>query len=232
MRPDLLILGDSHTAALQEAAVAQGLRSEMLYISGNFWHENQMRPHRGQGISTPHRRGLNRKIIEFNARIDGSAFPADVPVLASIGYHLGRLVPLLARHGHTPDPAHLAATDDALFVTDDFLLAYLMHHRDSLFRLLRFGAQTARLTVIAPPLVQTDPTALYVARRITQVLRGAGLTVFDPREEPDWADTPLPEHLRAPDGVHGNAAYGAEVLDRLAARGLLTCGTPAQAATA
>lgn len=222
MHPDLLIIGDSHTAALQEAAAARGLRSEMLYISGNFWHENQMRPHRAQGISQPHRRGLNRKIIAFNAQTGGSVFRRDIPVIASIGYHLGRLVPLFARHGHTPDTDHFAENDGLLFVSDDFLLSYILHHRDSLFRLLRFGAQYAKLTVVAPPMIQTDPVALYIGRRITTALRKQGLTVFDPRDEADWADRPLPEALRAPDGVHGNAAYGAEVLDRLSLRGLLT----------
>ena len=39
MQPDVLIVGDSHTAALHEAAVARGLASRLLYINGNFWHE-------------------------------------------------------------------------------------------------------------------------------------------------------------------------------------------------
>lgn len=222
MHPDLLIIGDSHTAALQEAAVARGLRSEMLYISGNFWHENQMRPNRAHGLAQPHRRGLNRRIVDFTTQAGGPAFRRDVPVLASIGYHLGRLVPLFSRHGHTPDAAHFAENDGLLFVTDDFLMSYILHHRDNLFRLLRYGAQNAKLTVVAPPMIQTDPVALYIGRRITTALRKHGLTVFDPRDEEDWAGGPLPEHLRAPDGVHGNAAYGAEVLDRLSRRGLLT----------
>lgn len=221
MRPDLLIVGDSHSAALQEAAIARGLRSEMLYISGNLWHENKMRPHPSQGLSTPHRRGLNRRIAEFSAKVQGSAFPKDIPVLASIGYHLGRLVPPFQRHGHSPDPAHAGVTEDALFVSDAFLLSYIFHHRNSLFRLLRLAGQDANLLVIAPPMIQSDPVALYFAARITRILRDHGIAVFDPREEPDWADKPLPDHLRAPDGVHGNAAYGAEVLSRLFDRDLI-----------
>ncbi|WP_435257856.1 hypothetical protein ACSBLW_17380 [Thioclava sp. FR2] len=221
MRPDLLIIGDSHTAALQEAAIARGLRSEMLYISGNFWHENKMRPHPDYGLTTPHRRGLNRRIAEFSQTVEGSAFPKDIPVLASIGYHLGRLVPLFSRHGHSPDPSHAAVTEEALFVSDAFLVAYIFSHRNSLFRLLRLGGLDANLLVIAPPMIQTDPVALYFAARITRILRDHGIAVFDPREEPDWADQPLPENLRAPDGVHGNEAYGAEVLARIFDRDLI-----------
>lgn len=222
MHPDLLIIGDSHTAALHEAALARGLKPGLLYISGNFWHENQMRPNRAHGLTQPHRRGLNRRIIDFTEQTGGPAFRKDVPVLASIGYHLGRLVPLFSRHGHTPDAAQFGQDDAHLFVSDDFLMSYILHHRDTLFRVLRYGAQNAKLTVVAPPMIQTDPVALYIGRRITSALRKHGLTVFDPRDEEDWADRPLPEHLRAQDGVHGNAAYGAEVLDRLSHRGLLT----------
>lgn len=221
MRPDLLIVGDSHTAALQEAAIARGLDSKMLYISGNFWHENRMRPHPTLGLSSQHRRGLNRRIAEFAEEAGGSAFPKDIPVLASIGYHLGRLVPPLSRHGHSPSPDHVAADEGALFLSDAFLTGYIFHHRNSLFRLLRLASQNANLLVIAPPMIQTDPVALHVGARITRILRDHGIAVFDPREEADWADRPLPEALRAPDGVHGNAAYGEEVLERIFDRELI-----------
>lgn len=221
MRPDLLIVGDSHTAALQEAAIARGLNAQMLYISGNLWHENKMRPHPTQGLATPHRKGLNRRISDFCAEAGTSAFPKDIPVLASIGYHLGRLVPPFVRHGHTPDPDHAAETEDALFVSDAFLLGYIFHHRSSLFRLLRLASQDANLLVIAPPIIQTDPAALAIGARITRILRENGIPVFDPREEPDWAGKPLPEALRAPDGVHGNTAYGAEILSRIFDRDLI-----------
>lgn len=221
MRPDLLIVGDSHTAALQEAAVARGLQSSMLYISGNFWHENRMRPHPTMGLSSQNRRGLNLRIAAFSKEIGGSVFPKDIPVLASIGYHLGRLVPPFARYGHSPAPIHAAGDEGALFVSDAFLTGYIFHHRNSLFRLLRLAGQNANLLVVAPPMIQTDPVALHVAGRITRILRDHGIAVFDPREEPDWADRPLPEALRAPDGVHGNAAYGEEVLRRVLGRELI-----------
>lgn len=112
-------------------------------------------------------------------------------------------------------------TESSLFLSDAFLTAYIFEHRNSLFRLLRLASQNANLVVVAPPLIQTDPVAMHVGRRITRILRDHGIPVFDPREEPDWADSPLPEALRAPDGVHGNAAYGAQVLDRIFKRDLI-----------
>ncbi len=218
--PDLILLGDSHTGALHQAAVARGMDARLLYINGNFWHENRMRWHPRMGIGAKYRPRLQRQIRDLAQSLGGTVFPADTPVLASIGYHLGRLVPRLARLGHTPDPLH-AETDDRLFLSQAFLDAYILSQRGNLIDLLASAARVAPVVVIAPPMIQTDPVALYVANRITEVLMARGVRVFDPRREPDWAGQPLPEALRAPDQVHGNAAYGEAVLARLFDRGLL-----------
>lgn len=213
---DLVIIGDSHSAALQMAASARGLSAKMLYLSGNFWHENKMMHDRVRGISATYRRGLQRQIEAFADDLGGTVFPANVPILASFGYHLGRLVPLLTRHHHS-----LLPLSDQIYLSDSFINAYLLYHRGGLYRLLRLAARRADVIVVAPPLVQADPIAREVARRITTTLQGYGLRVFDPDREPDWAGAPLPVELRSADQVHGNAAYGEEVLSRLEARGLL-----------
>ena len=95
--PDLILLGDSHTGALHQAAVARGMDARLLYINGNFWHENRMRWHPRMGIGAKYRPRLQRQIRDLAQSLGGTVFPADTPVLASIGYHLGRLVPRLAR---------------------------------------------------------------------------------------------------------------------------------------
>ena len=222
MRPDLMIIGDSHTAALQEAALQRGLQSKLLYISGNFWHEGKIRIHPELGLSAAYRPALHRRIRNLVAEIDNRPlFTRDVPVIASFGYHLGRLVPVFARHGHTPDPDDFAERDAALFVSDAFLAHYILAHRGSLLRLLRLAAHRCDLVVVAPPLIQTDPVARRFAATITDMLLGAGLKVFDPRREPDWAGAPLATEWRSVDQVHGNIAYGTEVLARLFDRGLI-----------
>lgn len=221
MQPDLLVVGDSHTAALHEGALAGGLRSELLYISGNLWHENKMMRHQTQGLAAPYRPGVNRSIAAFAKKVGGSVFPPETPIMASIGFHLGRLAPMLKRTGHSPDAEHVRQDESLLFVSDAFLTSYIFAHRDSLFRVLRFAKQKADLVVVAPPIIHADPVTLRFAARITAILRGNGIQVFDPREEEDWAGKPLPEHFRAPDMVHGNAVYGAEVLARIFARGLI-----------
>lgn len=222
---DLVIVGDSHTAALQEAAIARGLASKMLYISGNFWHEGKIRYNAELGLSAAYRPGLHRRIRALAAELGGPVFPKDVPVIASFGYHLGRIVPLFARSGHTPDSRDFDASPDRLFASSALVDAYLHHHRGALWRVLRLAAQGSNIVVVAPPIVQTDPVAMHLAGLITDRLTSLGLRVFDPRREADWAGKPLPEEWRTADGVHGNAAYGAEVLRRLEDRGLV--GLPA-----
>lgn len=221
MSPELLIIGDSHTAALQQAAQARGIASQMLYLSGNFWHDGRIRWSRKTGIAATWRPAVQARIAEAAAAAGGTVFPRGVPILASFGYHLGRLAPLFGRHGHTPDVADAAARDEALFVSDAFLHAYLHAHRGPLLRILRLAARTCDVVVVAPPVVQADPVALRMAGAITAMLRGSGVRVFDPRTEADWDGQPLPDHLRSDDGVHGNAAYGDWVLGRLFDRGLI-----------
>jgi hypothetical protein len=222
MRPDLLIIGDSHTAALQQAAVLRDVKSKLLYISGNFWHEGKIRPHADLGLSALYRPPLHRRIENLVAETGNkSLFSRDVPVLASFGYHLGRMVPRFARYGHTPDAQQSQDEKDTLFVSDAFLAQYIHAHRGSLFRLLRFAARHCDLVVVAPPIIQTDPVATQFAEMITDMLLGAGLRVFDPRREVDWLGTPLAPEWRSADQVHGNVAYGSEVLARLFDRGLI-----------
>lgn len=218
---DLVIIGDSHTAAMHEAALAKGLTSRMLYVSGNFWHEGGIRYNAEVGLAVGHRPVLQRRIRGLAGQLGGTVFPSGIPIIASFGYHLGRLVPFFARLGHTPDATDFEASPDKLFASSALVDAYLHHHRGSLWRILRLASQKADLVVVAPPIVQDDPVAMHIAGLITARLTAVGLRVFDPRLEPDWAGKPLPSEWRTPDGVHGNALYGAEVLRRLEAKGLL-----------
>lgn len=221
MRPDLVIVGDSHTGALQEAALARGLASRVLCISGNFWHEGRVRFDARLGLSAGPRPRYNRLIQGVAEDLGGSVFPRDVPVIASIGYHLGRLVPRFLRYGHTPDAQDFAADPSRLFGSSALVDAYIAHHRRALWRTLRFAAQVCPLVVVAPPVAQADPASMRFAAVITDRLLELGLTVFDPRRDTDLAGNPFPPEWRAADGQHGNAAYGEVVLRRLTEKGLL-----------
>lgn len=212
----LVLIGDSHCAALYQGAQMQGIACKMLYLSGNHWHENRIRAHRLRGLWAGYRPGLQQQIDAFAAGLGGSVFPQGAVVLASFGFHLGRLVPLLRRFGHAG-----RVEPDRLFLTQGFLESFISHHRGQLHRALRHGHGQCRLVVMAPPVMQEDPLALHVTDLLVNMLRKQGLMVFSPQEEPAWQGRPLPASLRAADGVHGTAAYGAELLRCLQVKGLL-----------
>ncbi len=140
----------------------------MLYINGNFWHENKMRPH------PP----LVFQPLQAQTATAGAAFAADPgercfrrmcrfwPVF---GYHLGRLTPPFARTAirrTAPMPPPTRAGCSCRSLCD----AYIQHHRGSLLRVLRLASRVCDLVVVAPPVVQRDPATRRIAERITQYL--------------------------------------------------------------
>jgi hypothetical protein len=215
-RPDLLILGDSHTAALVAGAQAIGLTVGHLYLSGNFWHAGLVTGHALRGLTSP-RRKIAMAINQL--RIDAgvpSLFTPGLPVIASFGWHLGRMVPVFGIAGHTADPE-----TDHHFVSAGFLAAYTRAARGGLIDALVAGARKAPVIAVAPPVLEAEPTSMAMARAITAHLRAGGVTVVDPRDGMGLAGDPLPPDLRSDDGVHGNAAYGEALLRALVDQGLI-----------
>jgi hypothetical protein len=216
MRPDLMIIGDSHTAALVAGAGAMGLRAGHLYLSGNIWHAGLVTGHPLRGLTSGKRRiavAINR--VRIAAGVPG-LFTPGLPVVASFGYHLGRMVPVFGIAGHTADPG-----TQGHFVSQGFAMAYVRALRGGLIDALVAGAARAPVVVVAPPVVQPDPTAMAMARAVTAHLRAGGVRVVDPRDGMGVAGDPLPDALRAADGVHGNDAYGLGLMRQLAAQGLI-----------
>ncbi len=215
-RPDLLILGDSHTAALVAGAREMGLSVGHLYLSGNVWHAGLVTGHPLRGLTSGKRRiAMAIARVRIDAGIP-SLFTPGLPVVASFGWHLGRMVPVFGIAGHGADP-----DTGGHFVSRGFLSAYTRALRGGLIDALVAGAAKAPVVAVAPPVVQPDPVAMAMARAITAHLRAGGMRVIDPRDGMGVAGDPLPEPLRAEDGVHGNAAYGLAVMRDLAAQGLI-----------
>jgi hypothetical protein len=222
MQPDVIIIGDSHTAALRDGCVVLGLNAGLLYISGNLWHAGIAEFHAGAGLHFARRPALQRRVADLRAVIGGgSLFGRHVPVIASFGYHLGRLVPPFTGWGHTADAAAFAADRPALFASHGLVAATVAHYRDTHIGILARAASLCELTVVAPPIVQADATAHAFACHITQRLQGAGVRVHDPRMGRAYDGVTLEERLLSADRVHGNAAYGAQVIGELLAQGLI-----------
>jgi hypothetical protein len=222
MQPDVIIIGDSHTAALRDGCVALGLNVGLLYVSGNHWHAGCADFHPVAGLHFARRPVLQRRVADLRAAIGGgSLFGRRVPVIASFGYHLGRLVPPFVGWGHTADAGEFALRSDALFASHGLVAATVAHYRNKHIDILTRAAGLCDLTVVAPPMVQADATAHAFACHITQRLQGMGVRVHDPRGGRAYDGVTLDEGLLSADRVHGNAGYGTRVMRALLAQGLI-----------
>jgi hypothetical protein len=216
MRPDVIIIGDSHTAALRDGCAAVGLNAVLFYLSGNHWHMGAAAFHPVTGLHFAKRPALVRRMADIRASIGGgSVFSRDVPVIASFGYHLGRLAPPFGGWGHTPDASVFQDEPWRHFVSEGLLAAYIAHYRDNQIAILTRAAQLCPLVVVAPPMVQADAVAHAMACHITDRLQKAGVKVHDARAGRAYDGTILPPDLLSDDKVHGNAAYGEGVVRAL-----------------
>jgi hypothetical protein len=218
---DYIILGDSHTKALKEGFDANGLRAEVLTFSGNLWHAGHIVPDERHGISSG--MALVRQLVAaMEDRIGATMLTAGVPVIASVGYHLGRLAPPYSFRGHVANRADFTADEQSLFTSQGFLRAYVRHHRHFLVKLLRRLNRAAPVLVVAPPDVRAAPNYAVMRTMITELIRESSIAVHDPGETGRFAAMrPLGEDYLAEDRVHGNARYGAELVAELLARGAI-----------
>ena len=221
--PDVLVIGDSHTTALWQGCVANGLNPEVLCISGNIWHAAHLAYDEAHGIwarSPAHQ----RNILALRQRLGGDSLAArHRPVIASIGFHLGRLVPPLSFRGHVTERQEFMADDTALFISSTLLRAYVRRYRAPQLKLLRRLSRATNLVVVAPPEGRAGPNYAAVRRCIVDMMRESGITVYDPGETGRFAlQRPLPDEYLAADKAHANERYGAGVVADMLEAGLVT----------
>jgi hypothetical protein len=213
--PDLLIFGDSHTAALELAMREEGFSTVLLYINGNHWHAGGFVYSAAHGFTRPGSGYIKRRIAKARADMGGTLFSPDRVVLASVGYHLGRLCPAMTRRGHTVDEAAFDAKAEASFLSEALMEAMITAQRKPLWDMLGAMAKDCVLVVVAPPILSDDLLQHKAATFITRSLRERGVMVWDPREQEGAMGQPLAPEFRAADGVHGNVLYGRAVLDMI-----------------
>lgn len=220
--PDVLVIGDSHSDALFEGCAAHGLTAEMLRFSGNFWHAGRIVLHPEHGLWSRDLPGARMQIAALRERLgDRSVLSPDVPVIASLGYHLGRIVPPFAFAGHVTEARHFDADDRALHASSALVDAYVDAVRGPHLRMARRMARAALTVFVAPPDCQDRPAMRSFIGAVTRRLRAAGLSVHDPNEAMAPSGSVLDARYVTPDGVHGNAAYGASVVGRMLDLGLI-----------
>lgn len=222
MPPDLIVIGDSHSNALLDGCAAHGIRAEMLRFSGNLWHAGDVRIHAEHGLWIDRPKRLQDQIIDLREKLGGaSVLSPAVPVLATLGFHLGRIVPPFGLLGHVSEARHVEADAQTLYVSQGFVDAYIGAFRGPHVRLARRMAQLAPTVFVAPPLC-IDPRNMRVFHAsILNRMRRVGLTVHDPTEDLCPTGSVLDPAYVTADGVHGNAAYGARVIGRMIELGLI-----------
>ncbi len=221
--PDVIVIGDSHSNALVAGCIAQGLKVEMLRFSGNIWHAGAVVTDEEHGIWVHKNKAMQAQIVELRARLAGrSVLTPEVPVLLSAGFHLGRFVSPFGALGHVTEARAFAGEAQSQYVSQRFASAYLGAHRGVHLRVIRRMTRQTQITVVAPPICQDVPNvhrflALQKAR-----MEAVGLRVYDPNADFQTAEHCLPAAFVAEDMRHGNADYGAAVIGKMIADGLIT----------
>jgi hypothetical protein len=223
--PDVLIIGDSHSAAIKAGCEAVGLRSEILQLSGNFWHEGYVSLHPEHGVWVRGKAQQDR-VLAVRARLDGRTLVSqDIPIIASIGFHLGRIVPPFGFRGHVTEKVDFDRDTYALFASRGLVEAYVRNWRLHHIRMLRRMTQRAPVVAVVPPNVYSWPNYPVFLDVVAQLIRNAGVELYDPREDVGPKGKPLPKAYLAEDGVHGNARFGEEMITNMMRRGLVKCRT-------
>lgn len=220
MKPELLILGDSHAIALKGGAEILGIRVEALHFSGSQWHDGNF----AYGENGFEPRGVRAGLAQLQELRDKlgvqDVFACGVPVISTMGFHLGRLVPPFGWAGH-----HVAADPTGAGLVASTALAedYVAHYRARHIRVARrLGRAAARLVMVAPPPAFERPNYGAFRAIVMRQMAAAGLTVYDPAPDLLPEGGILPDAMLMPDGVHATAECGAKVLAAMRDRGLLT----------
>lgn len=219
MAPELLFLGDSHTAALADGAALLGVQTASVWFSGSLWHDgNFAYGTRGfEPVSAPTGEAGIAKLREQLGRED--PFAGDLPVITTFGFHLGRLTRPFNQHGHQSFTKN--GPEGILSASIALTEAYVMHHRQHHIDTAKHIAAKARTIVVAPPYFTNEPNFGELRTTIIRMMRKQGLTVFDPLADLFGAGNPVPPEFMMEDGQHGTSEYGAIVLGAIGEAGLI-----------
>lgn len=225
--PEVYFIGDSHCAALLAGAKLLGLRAEGASWSGSTWHDGRFALNEN-GI-VPRKLPQAERIMEdLRSRLGRErVVPPGLPVVSTLGFHLGRLVPPYGWNGHEALPRAEGYPETAEITSRAFLRDYIRHHRNRHFRIARRWARQENLILVAPPPAFERPSYRAFREELRGWYRGEGLTVFDPAPEFAAEEGALvPPALLEEDGIHGTPEYGARILRAMLREGVLNLALP------
>lgn len=218
----ILVLGDSQSVALKDGCDALGLTADLLSFSGNYWHAGHIVPHRRKGVWA---RGLPLQkrigdVLERSGR--ESLLGPDVIVVASFGFHLGRVAPALTSRGHRASPAEFLADDDTFFVSAQFLAAYVETSIAKHAVMMRHIGRSSKMLLVCPPRYEPEPVNYRsIFHLIKDRFAQSGIIVCDPAADLFGPDGFMPDRLKTADGFHGSPEYGEMAMRLIVQQGLL-----------
>lgn len=222
MLPDAIIIGDSHSNSLAAGCAANGLRVEMLRLSGNFWHGGSVFYHGRHGVWTKGLAAAQAQILALREKLGGlSLISPDVPVIAAMGFHLGRIVPPFGINGHVTDAAAFAADPDASYASQAMVEAMAEHFRGPHIQMAARMSRHGNMVLVVPPRLYPGSNYDRFTAAIAGKMTASGVKLFDPSREMFGSEQGLPPEMAEADGVHGNDAYGARAIKLMLDQGLI-----------
>ncbi|PTV95290.1 hypothetical protein C8J27_105236 [Rhodobacter aestuarii] len=221
MKPEVLLVGDSHTIALEDGAKELGIATEVFRCGGAGWHDGKF-GFNADGI-VPKNTPMGRRSIDGIRERQGvtNILTLGVPVITTIGFHLGMLVRGLRWTGHHVVSEVEPMPEEGLVASEAFLTAYVQHHRTQHIRVLKRMAREADVLVVPPPPIGIDINGHKAREILIRLMRKGGLTVFDPMVEL-FADEPgFPSRFVKDDPNHATADYGKVVMTALRERQII-----------
>ncbi|MCA0045124.1 hypothetical protein [Celeribacter litoreus] len=220
---DFLILGDSHTLALMNGAEKLGYRVATIQFSGAGWHDKRF-VIGNNGFEIRAVPAAKKRLDALRAELGvKDVFASGLPVLSTVGFHLGRLTAPIGWNKHRVFQEDLVYEDDQNFMSKSMLRDIVVDGRARHFRLARrLIRQKVPLTIVAPPRVARATNADMSRNIVIEHYRELGVSAYDPQQDIFDKSTGLcpPSYILA-DGHHGSTAYGAKVIEKLIKRKLL-----------
>jgi hypothetical protein len=215
MKIDIIIISCSHGRALAEGASNMGYNVGSVSYSGSHWHQGHFNFTKS-GFRPLKARSAVNAMQKLQADIGYEDIgKSKIPIISTIGYHLGRLVPPYGWYGHSTSERHFDEQDDLAVTSDVFLRDYVFEFRKKHFFTAKKMAAAGPFVVIPPPITfdrsNYDAFRVHISGRLIE----NGVTVFDPMAKLADPGHMLPDDLVADDGVHANGKYGEKVVKML-----------------
>jgi hypothetical protein len=227
MQPEFLIIGDSHSSALRQAANQLGIScAGGFLVPGRFMNDYffRVRDGRFELLDTSSQWGsfasskLERHLLEAGGA--DNFFDLKMPILSTIGFNTHNFVRFFNRENLT-----IEAENSGQFLSEATFGAAVKGARRGGLEFYRTLTAMGK-TVYAVPSPHRFPNEAFgnIFRNFERVmlkeLSDMGVGIVDVRAETtDKASLLLPKYVteRPGDAQHGNAAYGAVVLQKFLA---------------